>query len=202
MKAYLCTGDLRSVYVRVDLKEVARRGTRWYPELTESDPDARRRAVHAWEPLSLWWLPPDGKEAFFDDVVGFGGIRGFETLVSARARDLLLPYVESECAFLPVEISGAPLRYFVLYVTRLVDCLDKDRSRFGRPAPSLPTPISIPRLREDSVSGYLFRLQGGGGYQFDYDFGTESFVALVRTLGLRGFRFREDPGAKTFQAVD
>lgn len=201
MKAFLMSGRMSDVYLKADLKETSSLGARWYPELDSGDISARELVVPNWTPISMWFVAPDdGRRPRFTDAVGYGAIRGIGTFVSARARDVLAPVVASECHFLPVEVRDAPTRYYAMYVTRLLDCLDVARSRFGRPPTNLPAPISVPRLIDSRVSGFLFRLVGGCGYQFDYDFATERFVELSRSLGLSGFRYREDLASRWIES--
>lgn len=198
MKSYIVSAVKNVLYFRAELP-ADRFGNAYYPELVDSSPNARRNVSEKWNGLDVKWeLAPSCKSAVFSDAMGFGKtIRGMETLVSDATRKVLSEHLEGECVFLPITLSGSTEKYYFLYITRLLDCLDERTSRFSREIPGMPTLISVPRFRESDVSGYLFRI-GGGRYQFDYDFATERFWGLVKHLGLKGFCFRENLGSEQY----
>ena len=195
--AHILSAEKGQVYFQ-DPCGGGRHGNAWYPELSSSEANCRRSAALNWITLEISWTVGEtqAKPAVWADALGFGKtIRGFETLVSESARNILLPYIGGECLFLPVEIPEAPTRYFVLYVTRLLDCLDSRTSRFSGENPFGPRLVSLPSLKSEKVNGFLFRLMGGLGYQLDYDFATDEFITLVRGLGLRGFKIQRQRGS-------
>ena len=197
MGAHILSAEKRQIYFQYPGGS-GRHGNAWYPELSSGDADCRTCAAITWKPLEISWSVGENQTAptGWADALGFGKtIRGFETLVSESAREVLTSYIGGECQFLPVEIPGAPMRYFVLYVTRLLDCLDTKTTRFSGQNPFGPRLVSVPSFRSESLNGFLFRLMGGRGYQLDYDFATNEFIKLVRGLGLRGFKIQRQRGS-------
>jgi len=195
--AHILSAEKRQVYFQYPGGSGGH-GDAWYAELSSGDADCRKCAALTWRTLEILWAVGENQTApaVWSDALGFGKtIRGFETLVSESAREVLTPYIGGECQFLPVEIPGAPTRYFVLYITRLLDCLDTRATRFSGQNPFGPRLVSVPSFKSESVNGFLFRLIGGRGYQLDYDFATDEFIELVRGLGLGGFKIQRQRGS-------
>src|SRR5687767_2705037 len=101
MRAYLVSGRMNDVYLKMNLQEADDIGAHWYPELQTDSESARMDLVSSWRPLSMWSIAPAaGRNPEFADAIGYGGIRGISTFVSDRARVSLEPLVSDECAFL------------------------------------------------------------------------------------------------------
>jgi hypothetical protein len=202
MKSYLMSGTFKNSYLECSGAFYESHGDDFFPELFDDNLECRKTVQIAnWTSIEIKWSPPDDarRKVKFSHAMGLPGIRGFHTVVSEEARRILEPYVAGECIFLPVSVPGSGSNYYILYVTRLIDCLNLERTKFGRIASSgLPATISIQKLNCENVDGFIFRLAGGRGYQFDYDFATDKFVDLVTERKLSGFRFREDMGSPEF----
>jgi hypothetical protein len=160
--------------------------------------------------LPSWWifesLPLSNKRTklrFSDFVSSSCGYPGTELFVSERAVDLLNPFLSKECAFLPVQIDGAPTRYFYPWVLTTTDAIDRSKSEFkddvyldwsGQRRSRLMTF----EFREEKVDGRLLvRLPGAHlSLVSQVTYCTSAFIELVRKLKISGvhcLRSAQDP---------
>jgi hypothetical protein len=121
---------------------------------------------------------------------------GCNICVSENARKKLEPELGDQTMFLPIEVVGAPMPYWILYVTRYYNGIDLRRSRLKVPSASiadrrkeLRQPAFIDSAELDGL--YLFRVAGSQEFTpFALgDFATHRFLDLVSDLKLGGFSF-------------
>lgn len=171
-----------------------------YPDVAgQSQPADRSRAAARWNGLTIAPLRASDPKAtaFFEDATGPGfSLPGCTLCVSERVRDALGPALEGQAVFLPIEIRGAPEKYWIFYVTNYYTGIDLHRSVF-RDAPSYsqdrrrelrsPVFVETPELKELLV----FRVPSSSEFvPFALgDFATQRFKDLVIEAGLSGFSF-------------
>ncbi|HSI11011.1 MAG TPA: DUF1629 domain-containing protein [Chthoniobacter sp.] len=129
-------------------------------------------------------------------INGMSSWNGGDLFVSKEAMERLRPHVGKECEFVPAEIEGAAQPYYLLWITNLIDALDRERSVMQDVSRSEPDGTRLKRVQEfcfheDVLTGHLlFRLPGKG---FSEDclknFCTHEFVELVKKLEIDGFTF-------------
>lgn len=162
--------------------------------------DARMTVPSALYALKFESRPSDDRrvKARFLDVIGInpftpdGGILlGFECIVSESARDKLAPYLKDECTFVPVELAGAPQPYYILWVHKICDSLDEERSRLGDDdfTPGKKRPFRAVFHLDKINATYLFRVPQWK-YDMDCDLALTSFRDLVHDLKITGFTFQ------------
>jgi hypothetical protein len=165
-------------------------------ERNNPDPMCRWRKAEEWEEMELHPYPgfnyKEGEPFYFNDVINASNsVLGADTIVSDQAKLELAPHIEHECVFLPVNLMGAPQKYWMMYVTHVLDCLDIRNSKFShiRNPPKGIAHYSFNVEKLEDV--YLFRLPGHFDYLEPRDFATQRFLDLTRKLGIRGFEFWE-----------
>lgn len=166
----------------------------FFAERENADPDCRLKIARTWENIRLFPYPSDETkhkiEQYFPDAIGISYVyHGIRTIVSEKARQLLKPFISSECVFLPMTLEQSPQKYWVLYVTNILDCLDSKQSKFGRMTPKGIRSYHF--LEEKLENTYLFRLPGHYEYLDSHDFATPAFLNLVQDLKIHGFKFWE-----------
>lgn len=182
---------------------------RWefMPERNSPNLSSRIKVIQNWRLIEVSSFSREDYEAgieglvFLDAVSYSAPLMGFHTLVSNSAKEKLEPYIKDECAFLPLTLVGAPEQYWVLYVTKIVNCLDMSRSKFGKFS---PRSIRLYFFHEENISSrYLFRLPGPAhlDYMSTDDFATEAFRALVNELDISGFTFIEPPKKYDYKSL-
>jgi hypothetical protein len=175
----------------------------WYlfpdADLVAPDPGARRNAAAKWAGMTVFASQDKSSrsKAFFEDAIGPGfSLPGCTLCVSETARRVLEPAVGDQAAFLPIEVVGAPMPYWILYVTRFYDGVDLRKSRLKVPSTAiadrrqeLRDPVFLNSRQLEEL--YLFRVTGT--HEFTPfalgDFATQRFLDLVVTQKLGGFSF-------------
>ena len=164
-----------------------------------ADQGARGRAARHWAGMTVLARQAAGvnKKAYFQDALGAGFfLPGCVTCVSDRGMRVLEPHLRGQVSFLPLEILGAPMPYWILYATRFYDKIDIERSSL-REAPSYvadrraelrqPWFLDSPEL----AGLMIFRVAGAKDYvPFALgDYVTQNFVDLVIAHRIGGFAF-------------
>lgn len=202
--AYHVLGNLENALVLPTFDVVALKAEevfQFLPERATADEGVRPPPAGG---LPEWFrfrvLPPEGKARFFtsDALSSPHRTFGVDTFVSAKAREKLESHLLGECEFLPVVMENVQQPYFALWVTRVVDALDRDRAKLT-PLTYLPGkggaahPLRIDRYAftpQRTADLHLFRLPGRDlAEQSMNDFATDKFVGLAKELGLSGFQF-------------
>jgi hypothetical protein len=170
----------------------------FYAERGNADLDCRLKFATTWETIRLFphhssFTGSEGEcktDEHFPDAINISYIyHGVRMIISEKSRQLLQPFIGSESVFLPVILEQSPEKYWALYVTKILDCLDVERSKFGR---MLPKSIRQYHFLEEKLKDtYLFRLPGHYDFLDSNDFATQAFLNLVLDLGLNGFEFWE-----------
>ena len=113
-------------------------------------------------------------------------ILGMDTLVSESARDKLAPFLKEECSFIPVDLVGAPQPYFVMWIHKICDAIDEERSLLGNddwnPLKKRPFRAAFHLNKIDAH--YLFRVPQWK-YSMDCDLALKPFRDLVEKLKIR-----------------
>lgn len=179
-------------------------------ELTGGTFESRKPIRKCWTPIPLQaQQTPDGVRAdCLCDAIGCGIVDGWSSLVSESAVVKLSPYIGQDCEFLPVEISGLEQPYYAFYITRIIDALDEERTKFSEPISYFGGKRRIQKevFLESSIrDAYVFRLPGWK-YTPDhlFDYATSRFFKLVIEQKVSGFQFFESlvSGAKRLYPVD
>ena len=121
-----------------------------------------------------------------------GGILlGFDCAVSEVARDKLIPFLKDECTFVPIEIQGVPQPYYIMWVHKIYDALDEERSRLGDDelSPERKRPFRAVFHLDKIDATYLFRVPQWK-YDMDCDLALKPFRDLVKQLKISGFSFQ------------
>jgi hypothetical protein len=181
-----------------------------FPELTEEvlivedflaernnpDPMCRWRKAEEWKEIELQSYPgynyKEGEAFHFNDAINASNsVLGAGIIVSDQAKLELTPHIKHECIFLPVNLTQAPQKYWMMYITNVLDCLNIKNSKFShiRFPPKGVRHYSFDVEKLEKV--HLFRLPGHFDYLEDRDFATQRFLDLTRKLGIRGFEFWE-----------
>jgi hypothetical protein len=163
-------------------------------ERDNSDPMCRWEKAKEWKEIDLLPYPgysyEEGEPFRFNDVISAGAsILGASIIVSDQARLKLMPYIGKECVFLPVHLLQAPQKYWMIYITNILDCLNIKDSKFTN---KLYPPRRIKHYSFDIkklANVYLFRLPGHFDYLDDKDLATQRFLDLTQNLGIGGFEF-------------
>lgn len=165
-------------------------------ERNNSDPMCRWRKAEEWEEIELQPYPgynyKEGEPFHFNDVISASNsVLGAGIVVSNQAKVKLVPHIEHECVFLPVNLTQAPQKYWMMYIANVLDCLDVKNSRFShiRIPPKGVRHYSFDIEKLENV--HLFRLPGHFDYLEDRDFATQRFLDLTQKLEIRGFEFWE-----------
>lgn len=104
---------------------------------------------------------------------------------SDRAVGSLNPYVKEDCIFLPLDLRGTNAKYWLPWITRIVDCLDRTKAKLR--VMSFATQIRTAAFFEERLEGrFMFRVPEDPNKEFV----TDAFVNLVRQHRLTGFEFR------------
>ncbi len=165
-------------------------------ERNNSDPMCRLRKAEEWEEIELQPYPgynyKEGEPFHFNDVINASNsVLGAGIIVSDHAKLKLAPHIKHECVFLPVNLMPAPQKYWMMYITNVLDCLNIKNSKFShiRFPPKGVRHYSFDVEKLENV--HLFRLPGHFDYLEDRDFATQQFLDLTQMLGIRGFEFWE-----------
>lgn len=165
-------------------------------ERNNPDSMCRWRKAEEWKEIELRPYPgynyKEGEAFHFNDVINASNsVLGAGIIVSNRAKLELAPHIERECVFLPVNLTQAPQKYWMMYITNVLDCLNIKNSKFShiRFPPKGVRYYSFDVEKLENV--HLFRLSGHFDYLEDRDFATQRFLDLTQKLGIRGFEFWE-----------
>lgn len=200
MPAYICRGDLDHAWCVASREALMDKSHYYYflPEAHVSDLSARATPPEfpRWARHRL--TVPSGKKSYVvaDAINGMSSWNGGDLFVSQRAMEKLLPYVREECEFIPAEIEGAKQPYYLLWVTKLIDALDYERSALQDVPWAEADGTRLKRVRDFSFHEsvlrgcLLFRLPGKGlSEDCLKNFCTDDFVELVKQLEIDGFTF-------------
>jgi hypothetical protein len=165
-------------------------------ERDNPDPMCRCKKADEWNEIALQPHPgynhqPSQNLHFNDAINASNAVQGASIIVSDHAKQLLIPHVSGECVFLPVRLEQAPQKYWLMYVTNVLDCLNVKDSKFIRRR-FPPNGVKYYTFEADKLENiYLFRFPGHFDYLEDKDFATQRFLDLIQQLGLSGFEFWE-----------
>jgi hypothetical protein len=166
----------------------------FFVEYKNSDPMCRLKRSQEWYEIVLQPYPgfnhKQGQDFYFGDVIRARNIvQGAGIMISDFAKTRLEPYIQHECAFLPVNLLQAPQKYWFIYITNILDALNIEKSQFksNRFSPKTVKYYSFDSNQLENV--YLFRLPGHFDYLGDRDFATLRFLELTQKLELKGFEF-------------
>lgn len=194
MVVYRLRGDSITVFPDWAVGEEKRDHDFFYAERGSTDPECRLKAANMWKSIRLVPFADTAKKDVegenLPDAINITYIyHGIGIIVSEHAKQLLEPFLQNECVFLPMILENSSQRYWVLYITKILDCLDEERSKFGRISPkSIRKYFFHEEMLENT---YLFRLPGFHEYLDSNDFATQSFLDLVQRLNIHGFEFWE-----------
>jgi len=165
-------------------------------ERNNPDPMCRWRKAEEWEEIELQPYPgfnyKEGEPFNFNDVISASNsVLGADIIVNNQTKLKLAPYLEHECVFLPVNLTQAPQKYWMMYITNVLDCLNIKNSKFShiRFPPKGIRRYSFDVEKLENV--HLFRLPGHFDYLEARDFATQRFLDLTLKLEIRGFEFWE-----------
>ncbi len=199
-KLYRFSGDGEQIrlFGDVELDEVELE----YPisvDRTNQQPWARTSTPVALGDLAFRWQKGTKDSVFLDCHMVFSSetpfffCEGFVSVVSEKARDVLLPELGAEASFVETTIRGCEGRYFVFWITCISDPIDVPSNQL-KPGYLGDGRFRLPRFPDydlDKVkSKYVFRLPAWK-YELNRDFATSEFFGLVKRAGLTGFGFRD-----------
>lgn len=195
MTVYRIKGDGEFFIARLPEELSQGLGTDFLAEYNDASPNSRRQKAQEWSeiPLQLYkgfTTDKTGQSTLFLDAINACNVvQGAEIIVSNSAKNKIEDYVKGECIFLPVNLLGAPQKYWLLYVTNILDCLVIKDSKLhkNRYSPKSVRHYSFDEKKLENT--YLFRLPGHLGYLEDKDFSTSCFLNLVKNEEIRGFEF-------------
>lgn len=162
-------------------------------------PTARHAAADKWPGLQVFAERGHDKriKSYFQDAIGPGfTLPGCDVAVSEHAREVLAPILGDHVRFLPLDVVGAPCKYWAFYVTQYYyGELDEDLTVFKPPYNSAPDRRKMlraaafkPSERLDEL--YVFRVPGTVDYVVpDITYATQRFFDLVKEHQLGGFNF-------------
>jgi hypothetical protein len=212
MTGFICRGDLDNSWCVASPEALHDRSHHYYflPEAKVDDLSAREVAP----PFPPWarhrLTVPSGRKRYVpaSAINGMSSWSGGDLFVSEKAMERLQPHLEGECEFLPAEIDGVPEPYYLMWITKLVDALDREKSTMQAVSWTEPDGTRLKRIHDvvfhkDRLAGrLLFRLPGKG---FSEDclsnFCTEDFVELVTKLQIDGFTFSTGRSGKLLVPV-
>jgi len=153
--------------------------------IAEARPDRRIKPKF----LDIMGISPVTRESELGEN---GFFKGASTLVSESARDKLAPFLKEECVFVPTTVEGAPQPYYILWVRKIFDALDEERTQikpgsiFGPPKKR----VFRGKFHLDKIDAtFLFRVPQWKYEQMDHDFALKPFRDLVKQLKIKGFEF-------------
>lgn len=161
--------------------------------------NARIVAAEKWPGLQVFAERGHDKriKSYFQDAIGPGfALHGCDVAVSEHAREVLAPILGDYVRFLPLDVVGAPSKYWAFYVTHYYfGELDEELSVFKPPYSSAPDRRKMLRAAAFKPSKklddlYVFRLPGTVDYVVpDVTYATQKFYDLVTKHNLGGFNF-------------
>jgi hypothetical protein len=108
--------------------------------------------------------------------------------LNERARQILLPLIDNDVEFLPLECNTETL--FILNVTKILNCLDHSESRFKYFTDGKTMDVTHYTFNEQSISQtYVFKIPE----QLPRTFVSESFKNLIERENLRGLALKPLP---------
>lgn len=162
-------------------------------------PTARHAAADKWPGLQVFTERGHDKrvKSYFQDAIGPGfSLPGCDVAVSDHARDVLAPILGDHVRFLPLDVVGAPCKYWGFYVTKYYyGALDETLTVFSPPYSSAPDRRKMLRAAAFKPSKeldelFVFRVPGTVDYVVpDITYATQKFCSLVTELRLGGFNF-------------
>lgn len=162
-------------------------------------PTARHAAADKWPGLQVFAERGHDKRVkpYFQDAIGPGfSLPGCEVAVSEHARGVLAPILGDHVRFLPLDVVGAPCKYWAFYVTQYYyGELDETLTVFKPPYNSAPDRRKMLRAAAFNPSEqldklYVFRVPGAVDYVVpDNTYATQKFFDLVTEHRLGGFNF-------------
>jgi len=160
---------------------------------------ARHAAADKWPGLQVFAERGHDKrvKSYFQDAIGPGfSLPGCDVAVSEHAREVLAPILGDHVRFLPLDIVGAPCKYWAFYVTKYYyGALDETLTVFSPPYSSAPDRRKMLRAAAFKSSKeleelFVFRVPGTVAYVVpDITYATQNFFDLVAEHRLGGFNF-------------
>lgn len=129
---------------------------------------------------------------FLDSHFIYSHPTGFSSCVSQHFVECMGRHLEGQCEFVPVDVEGAPMPYFILWVTQILDALDADQTKFATTQPDGRKVIARAKFNEQVVGdSLLFRLPGNRYFAHNADYATVPFIELCQRYELTGLEFME-----------
>lgn len=146
---------------------------------------------------------PRTKLVFADAIGSFDPEFGANILVAESAVAKLEPHLKDQAEFHPARVANTPEPYYLLWVKRVVDALDYERSALApveylKRDEVVPLRIIRPAFKQEKIADLLlFRLNPGRLTLTSLkDYATEDFLKLVKQLKISGFHFYRNHSEK------
>ena len=162
-----------------------------------NDPGGVLPPLEQWQPLILEQYLGEGPKLRKPKKVGDSPSSGVFNLISQAAADALHDIWEKEACLYPVFLEDVPGQpYYIVTPTVSLDCLDHEKSEFGKDGQGIPYEVRQWVIREEIVRGHdLFNIEiGNTKKKYSGYWVSERFVQRVVDAKLKGFCFLKYTG--------